>query len=485
MTIPETVNLPLVAIVVVFLIGVLLLLVRGGRSSGRGLADRLAAAQAERDVLRANHAVEIATLEHKLAEARSRAPGRLQAGPGAGQSEQRLAEAALRADRLAAEVETLNGTLSRLSRERDEAVAHAADVPRLLAERDRAQGELAELREQLVGAGTTDERGAAAALAELRAERDRMVDLAERHEATIAGLKREIQSLVAKLSETASGAAADGTLAEELSALREREAELQRTLDERDSTIAELREAGADGDEIAELKARLAAAEARERAANESLSSLAYDRDGLQNRVAAAERTAGEARAQLEKKETLLELRLQKIQQLEGRVRESHRRMQEVMRRAEPTEAAEGAPGGGAAQADAQTAARLGELEATVAGLREENHALRARRNGADPAPSQEPGELAELRAAVDMLARENTALREQQATLEADGVEALKVSLRTLAQRFVEHAEAEAPEPAEPTLAERIRAFKAARAAQAAQSAEAAEAADPGKPPA
>lgn len=394
MTLPETMTAPMIALAAFVGLGVLILVLRSLRDLSRpkssGAADMIAAVKAERDVLRANHAVEVATLEHKLAAAQARVQEGADANLRTKEAEHRVQSALAKVAELTAEVERL----------REAAGASA---------------------------------GAAAA------------------------------------SPPDEGA---------LAALREREERLQRQLRERSETIDELRAALSRGDsasgaeELATLRADLSAAEARERTANESLSSLAYDRDGLMARLMSAERVAGEANASAEQKEALLELRLQKIHDLKSRVREESDRRMEAVRRADAAaaQAVSGTPGGDG-QGEAM-AARIKELQRTVEQLTEQNRALAdAQREG--NAPSDREAD--ELRAALDRLARENQELKAaaHAPALDAEGIAALKASLKSIAERFAQAAEAAEGEDAhaqEPTLADRIRAFKAERAARAAQ---------------
>ena len=273
---------------------------RRGRTDRPGEGQMLALMQAERDVLRANHAVEIAALEGRLAKALAQAAGaRLGSGEDTARRE-------------------LEGRVAALATEREELKQRAREMPQLVAERDHARAEAlryaqeaSRLAEATQAAGG-DALGTDEAVQAARAEADRQAEVA-------AELRREVEALRGRAEDDGDAA----RLAGELAAAREALEAARRAVDERDGAIAELRAAGSD-DEAAGLRTTLVAAETRERAANESLSRLAYERENLKSRVATLERSQSEAKAETERHAAQLELRLTKVYDLEARLREAN-----------------------------------------------------------------------------------------------------------------------------------------------------------------
>ena len=448
----DDLTLPLIALgaVVAFIVLAIISSVMSKRSRRESVD--LAAMQAEKDVMRANHAVEIAALERRLAAAQSR-------GHGGGDSAIKIAEqegiaAGLRKEierlkhdaahrqqglhALTEERDSLARTLSERTAERDKAAADAAKADAEAKERART---ITELRQELATAtnrlvrpdaapsGPTSGDFAAAQAAKGVAERE------------AKALREERDTLRARLEERVTGTVADLV-------------EARKTIAARDTTIAELRAALAPratdtDDQVSTLTAALHAVEGRERIANEQLSRLSYDLDQLRGTIASHERVESEARAKVEKNEALLELRQQKIYELEARVREL-----------------------GEAAREGGTDPRLGALEERLDTVRGEKDALlselEAMRRDMDAAASATPdgGELAALRRDVEALRAENAALKSAGAA-SPDEVAALREELRTLAEKFITMAgTAPTGKPGEePSLAERIRAFKAARA--------------------
>ncbi|GAB5377678.1 MAG: hypothetical protein AcusKO_41400 [Acuticoccus sp.] len=435
------------AMVVVAGIGILLLLwlgmslrgPGGGRTAGKKAGARAQAAmQAERDSMRANHAVEIAALEKKLADALVRA----QAG---------------------------------------------SDTPFRLKElesaRDAARTEAKELGEAL------DE--AKAALARVQAEGEAQTEIAARLarerdqvETALQGEKGTATSLRNKLQESADVLQRLTAAQSELSALKEREAALVAKAGEHEATIATLRETVAaasgkvDGAEVDTLRQTTARHAEREKKANETLSQLSYEHDGLKNRFAAAERSEREARAASEKSQAMLELRQQKIYALEERLREQDGTLQAALRRAEVAEETAAtlrkAPAGGA---DASAAdARVKALEAALERAGTEEHRLRGELEALQqtaPAAGQSYEEAREIAEALSAAQAEAEELRGEVARLSTaapagDGpaeIKALRRAIRTLAERFVEDAEdVLSGTVREQSLTDRIRAYKATR---------------------
>jgi chromosome segregation ATPase len=515
-----------IGIAIVLLVG--LLLVRGLRGAGgqRDTAQVIAAVQAERDVLRANHAVEIATLESKLEEAQERARRNMDASLRLKEAERQLADANATVARLQEEMDQQARRIEALAAERDELAGRIHEVPQIVSERDRARNEVAEQSEVIsklradlqeainrAGRATVDRADEEERLNALARERDEARDEARRLAETVGELRQEVSGLK---DEAAKAAAADPErtqLASEVKALKEREEHLQGIVRAREATIAELRQAlstgppaAQDDGEVARLRQQLEEAQQREKAANESLSRLAYEADGLRNRLAGLERTESESKAEVEKREAVLELRLQKIYELEAKLRDQHAQLRETQRRAELAEeslAALSAQAGGevpsatppAGESVATPAAeadeRIERLEAELDQAREDNAALRAETEALRAAAGGAGADGGEVEAAVAALEADRDAAREQVAALQAEkaaleerlraaegavaasapdgaAIEALRGQLRELAMRFVEQSGTpEVEEAPEPSLAERIRAFKAARAAE------------------
>lgn len=350
------------------------------RPSANPVMDR-AAFQVERDVMRANHAVEIAALEGKLAQLRARP---LASTP-------------------------------------------QADARRSVAE--EAAGEL----------------------------RKRFEAITQEHAATVArmtALEAERDELAAKVAEGASAAApADGTRA--------------------------------DGDgasaEVDRLTAALKTVAERENLANAQLSRLAYDLDDMRSRVALHERVESEARAEVEKRDALLELRLQKIYALEEQLRQGADQLRNAQERAvAEKEAATSAQERTTVQGALEAKRRVEELEQRLDGVHAQNTTLLGelealRRHAADAASATPSAggmaeELTHTRATLAEATQENARLKRAVSRIEGLGegdVDALRAELHSLASRFLAEAEAtpRTAGTAEPSLADRIRAFKAARA--------------------
>ena len=447
------------AMLVAGLIGLLLVLwillsLRGNRSRSRGPSRMVAAVEAERDVLRANHAVEIAALERKLNDVQTRAQKDMQAALRLKEAEKALeavreeaktAKAALAAanERLKGEGGELEAAKRRLAELEAIADAKAKAETELAAERETVARLRAELAQEATSRSAIEaERAeAAAGIERLTRERDEARTALEAEKAASAALQRE--------------AASRGSADADAAALKAEIARLTETLAEREATLASL--------------------SAREKSANETLSRLSYDSDGLRERVEAAERAEREASADAEKKEALLELRLQKIYALEGQLRDGQSELERTRRRAEAAETEarsvrEASDGG-----DAAFKSRIGALEAELAKAGEEEQRLRAEldelRSGAQP-PYEEAREIAEALSAAQAEAEELRAevdrLRKSRAaTVSPADIQELRHAIRTLAERFV--GETAPPDPAsmEPSLAEKIRAFKASRDAK------------------
>ncbi|MEM8665575.1 MAG: hypothetical protein AAGF49_15815, partial [Pseudomonadota bacterium] len=244
---------------------ILLLMMKTGRRK-RGPAPRdadvsVAAVQAERDVLRANHAVEIAALETKLAKSQERAHGDADATLRQKEAERALARANEEVAALTAKLGGIDTT---------------TDIPALVAERDEARDALethkrtvSELREELretVNKLTNS-------TAERQSQNDRIVALENAREVATSAKADE--------QETAQA------LRAEVKALKDRLAEAAAPLP--------------DSDVAATLESERDAAVARETAANEALSRLAYEHDALQGRAEAAERQERDARTEVDK----------------------------------------------------------------------------------------------------------------------------------------------------------------------------------------
>lgn len=499
--------------------------------AARGKADEtaklIATVQAERDTLRANHAVAISRLEHKLNEARAKHNENLNAVLAAKGADRRIAaltettedlkeqldEALKKNAGLLSEVEKLSrdgADLSRLKAERDtnqkvadgqsqtiselrrdlqDAVRRAsiatsakadlsdeietlkAERDRLNAEIDRQSGTISTLKTELQEAVAQASRasGVSGEMADVAEERDKAQRESEQHAEKVNVLRNEVQQLAARLAEANSELAAARELAEEAKTLRASEEHLKRVVRERELTVHELRTALARGEteggpasaEAEGLRRSLADAEKREQAAVNRATAAASERDGLKRRLAQAEQAAETARIAVETNEALLELRTQKLEQLEDSAQRQLTQLSEMRRRAEAAEAQLAAEPGGENLVDAN--ATVAHVQAELDALRAENETMRADAQARERA--EDPGE---LRAALDKLARENAALRNQRpGPLLGEGdVTALKDQLNRLADRFLEKTETAVSNEAALSLAERIRAFKAARAA-------------------
>lgn len=533
MQISDSATIPAILVAVVVGLALLAWIARGLRKveprGSRNTSAAIAAVQAERDVLRANHAVEIAALEAKLTEAQKRVEGGLDASLRVKESAHHLEKAEAKAKTLETQVAELTLTLSRVTEERDLARNDAASVGRLTAERDRALRDVegqsdtigklrAELQEHInkLSRATADRESHHDQVEALTAEKDRAVADAAHHAEAAAGLRRDVQSLVQKLSQASGGSARADELAGDLEAAVERERALSAQLGEKTAelqalhsqagadgadastlaaevaahktTISELREAlakaqapaegstasdGAVAEEVARLKAELEEAIARERAANDSLSRLAYDRDGLRNRLEAAERTENDAKTEVEKREALLELRLQKIYELEGKLREQHSQLHDALVRAEAAEKGQRAPSDPGAQqpeppkppsaVEAELRASIERLQGKLDQARSENAELTEAVKDAH-AKSGHGIDIPALQKEIRTLKAQNaelTSAAQSTAQLQTAEVEELKAQLKAMADRFVAHT---TKGEEEPSLADKIRAFKAAR---------------------
>ncbi|MEM8665061.1 MAG: hypothetical protein AAGF49_13205, partial [Pseudomonadota bacterium] len=302
MTLPDTINLPAVIIGAAIIVMLLLWLATGRRSSAaRDQAQVIAAVQAERDVLRANHAVEIATLEAKVAEAQNRLQGEMAAKLRLKEAEQALSLARKEADERTRELDNLS------------------------TERDRQKSEIEALQAKVKAGGTDDAQ--AEALARLTRERDEARQAVASRDEAAAALQRDVKALTERLGAAEAAKAPVEALTADLEEARKDAAHYRGEVKARESTIEELRASlsappptpeASSGPALDEARAALKDAEERERAANEALSRLAYDRDGLTERVETAEKGEREAKAEADKREALLELRLQKIEELEA-----------------------------------------------------------------------------------------------------------------------------------------------------------------------
>lgn len=421
---------------------------RGGEAGGgRGGSKAEAAYQAERDAMRANHAVEIAALETKLAEAQRRAQTDTD-------SVFRIKELEGARDKAVAEVEHLR--------------TEAKELRNALEE-----GKAALARVQAEGAAQSD------LVSRLARERDEL-------SSALDGLKSAKSALEMKLTAAEEGAAARDTLEREVAELKARETSLSGLVADHEKTIADLRAAldatsgKVDASELDSLRHQMAEHAEREKSANETLSRLSYEHEGVKNRLGQAERTEREARAASEKAQAMLELRQQKIYALEERLREQDGEMKAAQRRVEVAEAtAESLRQASASGAETNAhEARIKALEAALerAGFEEQRlrGELEAAQQAAPPAASyEEAREIAEALSAAQAEAEE---LRREVVHLRAaapisDGpsdIRALRQAIRKLAERFVEDAESVLDAGnGEPTLSDRIRAFKASRDAR------------------
>ena len=446
MPLPADISLPtlvfLAALAFLVLVLVRRMLRRAARPSNRDAAQMIASVQADRDVMRAKHAVEVAALERELANARGNLPPDLKEASRVKQLERELAEAKT-----------------------------------ALAARPKA-------------AGTSQSAEAEG----LRVERDEARTEAERAVAALDYLRGEYAALEARLAQASAAQARVEEVAKEAATLREREAALRTSLGERDARLKELQgsaaAASSDGasEEIKRLNEALKKAEVRERVANESLSRMAYDKDGLEGRLAAADQAEGRLKAELERRDTLIELRTEKIYALEADLRAADAAASEAEARAKAAEAAVAVARRGGDRSEL-----LEELEALAnraaeAGAEREATGVNGASYGAGSALN------AELDSAHDEIARlrsENESLRRAASSddstggpadvgrddagqeIGSDDVEELKATLRALATRFVTEAEAAGTSDARDSLAERIKAFKASRGAAGASGAD------------
>lgn len=420
----------------------------GAGGGGRGSSRAEAVHQADRDAMRANHAVEVAALETKLAEAQQRA--------------RTGADSAFR-------IKELEGARDKAISEVEHLRTEARELRNALEE-----GKAALARVQAEGAAQSDLAG------RLARERDEISSALEGEKSVVADLK-------AKLAAAQEGASGREAIESELSALRARETSLSGLVADHEKTIADLRatldatSGRVDATELDALRHQMAEHAEREKSANETLSRLSYDHEGVKNRLASAERTEREARTAAEKAQAMLELRQQKIYALEERLREQDGEMKAAQRRVEVAEATSDSLRQAAVSGSQDNAAeaRIRALEAALERAGFEEHRLRgeleAAQQAAAPAASyEEAREIAEAlnaaQAEAEELRREVSRLRV--AAPAADGgpseIRALRQAIRTLAERFVEDAEGVlASAGGEPTLSDRIRAFKAARDAR------------------
>lgn len=504
-------NLPVVLIVGALVLVIVLWLFSGLRRprSGRNSAEIIAAVQAERDVLRANHAVEIATLEGKLAEAQTRLQKEMGATFRLKELEHKLATASERAEADATALARANRKIEELAAELEGHRERNREVPRLVSERDRAREEMerqsetitklrGDLQETInkLSRSTAERENSSDIIERLTRERDETQTALERQKTLTEDARRDVHSLSSRLAEANRGQEGVADLKAEIERLKGRTVTLTQAVNERDVTIHELRNAleraqrdaneatttATDEAEVTALRKQVEDLTERAQKANEALSRLAYDRDGLRNRLDAAERVERESRAEVEKREALLELRLQKIYELEARLRDQHGQIHGALRRAEVAEQMSAAlrESGDADDIEAATAARIksletaleesglerqrlqGELEAALAQAPTVQSYEEARE--AAEALSAAQAEVEELRAEVSRL-RAGTAPNTRASAAE---VVALREAIRKLGERFMAEAEpAAVAGPREPTLAERIRAFKASRDAQ------------------
>ncbi|MBJ3775165.1 coiled-coil domain-containing protein [Acuticoccus mangrovi] len=509
MPMTDTMSTPAVVLLSLVVLVLLVWVFRGLGGSGRkrDKAQVIAAVQAERDVLRANHAVEIATLEGRLADAQARAQSQAEATMRLKTMEQTLATLRKELEASEAARTTAEERVAALSAEQESVAERLRNVPQLVSERDRARSQIAErdetidgLRRELHEANASLSRAASAradqgaSIVTLTTERDDALARANHAEGLADGLHRDMQQLRDRLGDARRELEEIKAASGDVGSLRDREEKLRRTLKEREDTIAELRQSMktsepiADVSEVGRLSQALEVAEAREKSAHESLSRLAYECDGLKNRLIAAERVERESKADVEKREAVLELRLQKIHDLEAKLREQHGQLVETQRRATLAEsrlASQAETGEIDPNAVNVTAAEANErverLQRKLDQVREENGALmgelEALRLAATQGEGEEGGAEAAITALTEQLDAARTridALTSENASLSAAASEAgsasaaeiasLKEELRKLADRFMA---GEAEEPAEPSLADRIRAFKAARATQ------------------
>lgn len=535
MTLPEDVSILLIIGLAVAAIVGLAWWLRGMRGAQqRDTAHVIAAVQAERDTLRARHAVEVAELETKIVQLQERIQADLELGLRVKELEKqatetqdelkiRAEELAKERDALAARVSDADATVDKLKRQLDDQTTRAGDVPRLLSERDRARTEVAELGDQIsdlkrelqeaiarASRATVDGAEHREQMADLELERDRAISTADRAEMKITTLEDEVRDLTNRLTKMTASSGRAGELANEIEQLNTRIEQDRATIAERDGVIAELQKAldpssRTDAErEIDRLNRDLERAQQRTDEANEQLSKLAYDWDGLRGRLDNAERSEREARNEVEKREALLELRLQKMADMEHRVRHQHGELHAALRRAETAEELVAAMRSGepvdeaAVVRDAQIRQQLDEVREQNRQLLQDAERLREELaeanimagNGNSAEAAQLEDELRKARAeitklrddnrrmsAVDpaaptkiaALEQENEKLRQTMAAkseVDAATVAELRAELRAMAAKFAAGGESAADEPAELSLADRIRAYKAARKA-------------------
>ncbi len=516
MTLPDDVNLT--AVILLGGLGILLVLWLIGsgrsRSNPRQSAQLIAAVQAERDVLRANHAVEIATLEAKIADAQKRSQSEMGAALKLKEAERANGVLAAERDALGRDLAAARERLKAIGEDLETQRERVGQVPKVVSERDQARQEVerqsgvitglrGELQEAVnkLSKATADRQTTGDLVTRLTREREEALQDLQRQVEINQDLRRDVKTLGTRLQEQSGGLESAQSLTGELDALRTRADSLSRTVRAREETIHELRtavarlEAGASAAGGApDQSEALRLAQAREQSANEALSRLAYDRDGLQNRLIAAERQEREARAEVEKREALMELRLQKINELERRLREQHGQIHAAMRRAEAAEeivAAGGLDGDDARAVIVDTAAErraealaaeLADAQAARKALAREVETLRASAgNEGDPRAQKA---LAAAEVEIRELKSEVSRLRAAPPVTPIDPEEmaTLKLTIRDLADRFVRNAEGIVDvEPDEMSLAEKIRAFKAARDAKTRRPLRIAELKNPG----
>ncbi|MEM6846640.1 MAG: hypothetical protein AAF580_01000 [Pseudomonadota bacterium] len=510
----DEIGLPIIIAGAVVVLLLLLSLRRRARKSSeaRDTAQMIAAVQTERDVLRAKHAVEVAELESKIEELHGTVQGDLTRTLQLKEMTQANAALQTERDNAIAQAQSAEGAAERLRVELANHTGHARDMPQLLSDRDRARNEVTALTETIstLRAELHEANERANHMAAEQARRARSEDgglrdaLAERDaaRADAAAALSQVEQLQMQLAlMEMSGGGTD----EPVEGAQEELAELRATVEEQQKLISDLRANPAPGDGTADALAAAQSeardAKARAEAASEQLSRLAYELDGMHERVTNAERSDHVSRNEVEKRDALLELRLQRIHELEHKLREQHGQLHATMRRAEIAEQTATALQAG--ELDDAQVAEAADLRQTLDEVRERNRSLMEEverltvaaaeggiMNGDELATGPSPvdsetmnamrSEIAELTARTQALTESESALKntashfereynrvkvsaQRAQAIDAGTIDELKATMRTMAEKFA--AGDSAPSAAaEPSLKDRIRAYRQAK---------------------
>ncbi len=514
MTTVDEIGLPIIIAGAVILLMLLLSVRRRVRKSSeaRDTAQVIAAVQTERDVLRAKHAVEVAELESKIEELHGRVQEDLTRTLQLKEMTQANTTLQTERDKAAAQAQAAEGAAEKLRVELENQTSRARDVPQLLSDRDRARTEVTDLTEtistlraELHEANQRANRVVAEQARRASSEDGGLGDALAERDAARADADAALSQVEQLQSQLALMEMSGGGTDEPGEDQHEELAKLRSTVEEQQTLIANLRANPAPDEDtsnaLAAAQSEARDAEARAEAASEQLSRLAYELDGMRERVTNAERGDHVSRNEVEKRDALLELRLQRIHELEHKLREQHAQLHATMRRAETAEETTAALQAG--EIDDAQVAEAADLRQTLDELRERNRGLMEEverltvaaaeggiMNGDGfatvPSPADAENmdamraEIAELTERTQALTESESALKstaahfereynrvkasaERAQAIDADTIAELKATMKTMAENFA--AGESAPSPtAEPSLKDRIRAYQQAK---------------------